>query len=53
MSQNYIVVRVFISSHFCRNCVDRFLDTNIMVTKQLESKASQMLKNHDSLGEGL
>ena len=32
-----------------KNCVDRFLDTNIMVTKRLEEKASKMMAEHDSL----
>ena len=33
-----------------RNCVERFLDTNILVTERLQKKASEMLSNHDSLG---
>jgi len=32
-----------------RNCVDRFLDTNILVTERLEKKASEMLAQHDSM----
>ena len=32
-----------------RNCVDRFLDTNILVTERLEKKASEMLSQHDSM----
>ena len=33
-----------------RNCVERFLDTNILVTQRLEKKASELLQQHDALG---
>ena len=32
-----------------RNCVERFLDTNILVTERLEKKAGEMLSQHDSM----
>ena len=31
------------------NCVQRFIDANILVTKNLEKKADQILKQHDGM----
>lgn len=31
------------------NCVQRFIDANILATRQLENKASGLLKQHDEL----
>lgn len=31
------------------NCVQRFIDANILATRQLENKASSLLKQHDEL----
>ncbi len=33
-----------------RNCVDRFIDTNILVTQQIEKKLPQFLAEHDADG---
>ena len=34
-----------------RNCVERFLDTNILVTNRLDKKADELLAKHDQLGQ--
>ena len=31
------------------NCVQRFIDANVLVTRQLENKATSLLKQHDQL----
>ena len=31
------------------NCVQRFIDANILVTQNLEKKADQILKQHDGM----
>merc|ERR1712098_130650 len=38
------------SENCLKNCVQRFLDTNIAVTQNLEKKATNILQNHDNLG---
>merc|ERR1711962_1576622 len=38
------------SENCLKNCVQRFLDTNIAVTQNLEKKATHILQNHDNLG---
>merc|ERR1711971_704743 len=37
------------SENCLKNCVQRFLDTNIAVTQNLEAKATNILNNHDNL----
>ena len=32
-----------------QNCVQRFIDANILVTQNLEKKADQILKQHDGM----
>ena len=32
-----------------KNCVERFLDTNILVTERLEKKAEDMMSKTDSM----
>ena len=32
-----------------RNCVQRFIDANLLATQRLERKAEQILQNHDSM----
>ena len=38
------------SENCIKNCVERFLDTNILVTQRLEKKATEVMENHDNLG---
>merc|ERR1712223_2244377 len=38
------------SENCLKNCVQRFLDTNIAVTQNFEKKATSILQNHDNLG---
>jgi import inner membrane translocase subunit TIM8 len=33
-----------------KNCVDRFLDMNILVAERIEKKATELMTNHDNLG---
>ncbi len=51
MSTAKLSSRLDTKSEGClRNCVERFLDANILVTQRLDKKADDILRQHDNLG---